>query len=145
MDFDIYMAAVHLHQSLINGFVILQAASRADTSNVRATATDGSRCWSDFGHIFVEALAGSLDHAVVNLAWGSFLVASYFEILQKGEHSDGRYMLLAFQGDDPYFNKLIRILATRCMTQVSPWSNSERDLICLCLFALDLSSVHSVF
>lgn len=22
------------------------------------------------------------------------------------------------QGDDPYFNKLIRILATRCMTQV---------------------------
>lgn len=23
-----------------------------------------------------------------------------------------------FQGDDPYFNKLIRILATRCMSQV---------------------------
>lgn len=25
-----------------------------------------------------------------------------------------------YQGDDPYFNKLIRILATRCMTQVLP-------------------------
>jgi hypothetical protein len=23
-----------------------------------------------------------------------------------------------FQGEDPYFNKLIRILATRCMSQV---------------------------
>lgn len=28
------------------------------------------------------------------------------------------YFLNACQGDDPYFNKLIRILATRCMTQV---------------------------
>jgi hypothetical protein len=27
---------------------------------------------------------------------------------------------LICQGDDPYFNKLIRILATRCMTQVTP-------------------------
>jgi exosome complex exonuclease DIS3/RRP44 len=26
---------------------------------------------------------------------------------------------LAERGDDPYFNKLVRIMATRCMTQVS--------------------------
>lgn len=112
----------------INEFLILQAASRADTSNVRTTAADGGRCWSDFGHIFVEGTCWLLGSCSGKLGLGSFFVASYFEMLQNGEHSDGCYMLLAFQGDDPYFNKLIRILATRCMTQVSPWSNSERDL-----------------
>lgn len=30
------------------------------------------------------------------------------------------------QGDDPYFNKLIRILATRCMTQVMTSSAIKR-------------------
>lgn len=32
--------------------------------------------------------------------------------------SSWNLLLIVLQGDDPYFNKLIRILATRCMTQV---------------------------
>jgi hypothetical protein len=37
--------------------------------------------------------------------------------------------VFAMQGDDPYFNKLIRILATRCMTQVSSFYPVYMDLI----------------
>lgn len=30
----------------------------------------------------------------------------------------------AQRADDPYFNKLLRIMATRCMTQVRDWQSS---------------------
>ena len=42
------------------------------------------------------------------------LLAQYFLMILFGLNSRG----VPFQGDDPYFNKLIRILTTRCMSQV---------------------------
>lgn len=51
-----------------------------------------------------------------------------------------KFPLLICQGDDPYFNKLIRILATRCMTQVtSPEYLSEFRIISL----RDVSNIYS--
>ena len=58
-----------------------------------------------------KALADSLDHAVV----------CFVSICNRWPPSHDTFFTEDyhfFQGPDPYFNKLIRILATRCMTQV---------------------------
>lgn len=65
-----------------------------------------------------KALADSLDCAVASL----FSICS---TSSQQAHTRTHNILcfwlnhlIIFQGSDPYFNKLIRILATRCMTQV---------------------------
>lgn len=46
--------------------------------------------------------------------WLTLLAQSIYLKILFGLNSCG----VPFQGDDPYFNKLIRILTTRCMSQV---------------------------
>lgn len=58
-----------------------------------------------------KALADSLDHAIVRLIF----ISNHCPLTPTNYLF---YWRLFFQGPDPYFNKLIRILATRCMTQV---------------------------
>ena len=63
-----------------------------------------------------KALAESLDNAKVKLSC-IILVSGCFT-LDDNRLYVNPLLLHDMQRDDPYFNKLIRILATRCMTQV---------------------------
>ena len=63
-----------------------------------------------------KALAESLDNAKVKLSC-IILVSGCFTLDDNRLYANP-LLLHDMQRDDPYFNKLIRILATRCMTQV---------------------------
>ena len=63
-----------------------------------------------------KALAESLDNAKVKLSC-IILVSGCFTLDDNRLYAKP-LLLHDMQRDDPYFNKLIRILATRCMTQV---------------------------
>lgn len=121
----------HLNCVSCGHVLSFQASSYSDKRDAWTFASYSCCCWFELGchifkstsrftwpccgelfftwHCFQKNIKFKISH---DLAWSpcvhSLLSFLLFHFLQN----------YVFQGDDPYFNKLIRIMATRCMTQV---------------------------
>lgn len=88
-------------------WLLLQAPSE---SYQRDAWTFASYAWSGFGCVIFES-------------------PGWFTWPGCGRIIYLHFFTLTWQADDSYFNKLIRILATRCMTQVTPLDYLSTNLL----------------